>query len=164
MLTIFRVIWPLFHYFSGDFQFNDANWKAYCQVNQIFERALEALNLSNSDIVWIHDYHLMLLPLLLRQNLGSNCPKIGFFLHTPFPSSEIFRLLPVRENVLQGIVASDLIGFQTHDHARHFTRSCESLLSATVTSEGVEYNGKLSRIDIDPVGIDPSFFTKVSSY
>lgn len=105
----------------------------------------------------------MLLPLLIREHYSRDCPKIGFFLHIPFPSSEVFRLLPVRSNILEGIIASDLIGFHTHDYARHFTRSSEAFLPLIASSQGIEFNGRFSRIGIYPVGIDPSIFDKVPS-
>ena len=161
MINVFRVIWPLFHYFSGEFQFSESYWKAYCQVNQLFKKALETLSITSSDIVWIHDYHLMLLPLMIRNFYLIDCPKIGFFLHIPFPSSEVFRLLPTRVSILEGIISSDLIGFHTHDYARHFVRSCEVLLPVTVTSQGIEFNGRCSKVSIYPVGIDPSLFCEV---
>jgi trehalose 6-phosphate synthase len=89
-----------------------------------------AKNVESGDLVWVHDYHLMLLPQMLREEIG-NCKKdvkIGFFLHIPFPSSEIYRTLLVREQVLTGVLHSDLIGFHTFDYARHFLSSCQKLL------------------------------------
>ena len=86
--------------------------------------------MEDDDIIWVHDYHLMLLPAMLREEIGmkkSNI-KIGFFLHTPFPSSEIYRILPVREEILYGVLQSDLIGFHTFDYARHFLSSCSKIL------------------------------------
>jgi trehalose 6-phosphate synthase len=80
----------------------------------------------SGDLVWIHDYHLMLLPKLLRERLDAIGVevKIGFFLHTPFPSSEIYRILPVRKEVLLGVLDANLIGFHTFDYCRHFLSSC----------------------------------------
>lgn len=130
----------------------------------MFRKALEFLNITSSDILWIHDYHLMLLPLMIRQYYAKDCPKIGFFLHIPFPSSEVFRLLPSRASILEGIVSSDVIGFHTHDYARHFERSCEALLPVVVNSKGIEFNGRFSKIGIYPVGIDPYVFQKVRSF
>lgn len=85
----------------------------------------------DGDMIWVHDYHLMLLPEMLRnelRNLGKKNIRIGFFLHTPFPSSEIYRVLPVRTDLLRGLLHSDLIGFHTFDYARHFLSSCSYLL------------------------------------
>lgn len=81
-------------------------------------------------MVWVHDYHLMLLPQYLREEIGDSKEnvKIGFFLHTPFPSSEIYRILPVRNEILLGVLHSDLLGFHTYDYARHFLSSCSRIL------------------------------------
>jgi len=98
-------------------------------VNQLFaDRICE--DVRDNDIVWVHDYHLMLLPSLIRENLrGKRIKvKIGWFLHTPFPSSEIFRVLPVRSELLEGILQADLIGFHTYDYTRHFLSACNRLL------------------------------------
>lgn len=95
----------------------------------MFARAI-AKDVQDGDMVWVHDYHLMLLPSMLREEIGdtrSNV-KIGFFLHTPFPSSEIYRILPVRNEILLGILHCDLIGFHTYDYARHFLSSCSRIL------------------------------------
>jgi trehalose 6-phosphate synthase len=81
-------------------------------------------------MVWVHDYHLMLLPKMLREEIGDKKKnvKLGFFLHTPFPSSEIYRILPVRNDILRGILECDLVGFHTYDYARHFLSSCSRIL------------------------------------
>ena len=87
-------------------------------------------DVQDGDLIWVHDYHLMLLPEMLRKELGDTRKnvKIGFFLHTPFPSSEIYRILPVREKLLLGVLYCDLIGFHTYDYARHFLSSCSRIL------------------------------------
>lgn len=87
-------------------------------------------DVQDGDLVWVHDYHLMLLPAMVRELLGNTKKnvKVGFFLHTPFPSSEIYRILPVREKLLEGVLACDLIGFHTYDYARHFLSSCSRIL------------------------------------
>jgi trehalose 6-phosphate synthase len=89
-----------------------------------------AKDVQDGDLVWVHDYHLMLLPEMLREEIGFSKKnvKIGFFLHTPFPSSEIYRILPVREQLLLGVLQCDLIGFHTYDYARHFLSSCSRIL------------------------------------
>ena len=86
--------------------------------------------MQDGDLVWVHDYHLMLLPAMLREEIGDSKSnvKIGFFLHTPFPSSEIYRILPVRNEILIGVLHCDLIGFHTYDYARHFLSSCSRIL------------------------------------
>lgn len=110
------------HYHQGEITFDESAWVAYKQVNQIFaDRICE--DLRDGDLVWVHDYHLMLLPSLIRHNLDQKgiSVKIGWFLHTPFPSSEIWRVLPVRKELLEGVLQADLLGFHTYDYARHST-------------------------------------------
>src|SRR5690554_2004645 len=102
----------------------------------------------------------MLLPAMLREELGDKVKnvKIGFFLHTPFPSSEIYRILPVREQLLMGVLQCDLIGFHTYDYARHFLSSCARILEVATTPNGVEYGGKYVTVAAFPIGIDPDKF------
>ena len=109
------ILWPLFHYLPGEINFQERDWIAYQCANQAFADAVAQI-VRPGDIVWIHDYHLMLMPEMLRLTVGLNVPlKIGFFLHTPFPSSEIYRILPVRKQVLSGLLQADLLGFHTYD-------------------------------------------------
>ena len=122
------ILWPLFHYHPGEITFDESAWEAYTQVNMIFAQAV-AKDIQDGDLIWVHDYHLMLLPEMLRNLLRDKKDiKIGFFLHTPFPSSEIYRILPVREALLKGVLQCDLIGFHTYDYARHFLSSCSRIL------------------------------------
>ena len=123
------ILWPLFHYHPGEITFDVAAWTAYTDANRLFAKAL-ARDVRDGDRVWVHDYHLMLLPQMLREEIGSQKlnVKIGFFLHTPFPSSEIYRILPVRDEILLGVLHCDLIGFHTYDYARHFLSSCSRIL------------------------------------
>ena len=124
-----EILWPLFHYHPGEVTFDEDAWNAYSEVNRIFAKTI-ARNTEDGDIIWVHDYHLMLLPAMLREEIGTSKKnvKIGFFLHTPFPSSEIYRILPVRRQLLEGVLHSDLIGFHTFDYSRHFLSSCSKLL------------------------------------
>jgi trehalose 6-phosphate synthase len=89
-----------------------------------------APQLNDGDIVWIHDYHLMLLPQFLREMTQQSDIKfkIGFFLHTPFPSCEVFRILPMRKKILTALLHCDLVGFHTESYARHFVSSCSQIL------------------------------------
>lgn len=98
-------------------------------MNRLFAKAVVG-DVEDGDMIWVHDYHLMLLPEMLREEIGNSKKnvKIGFFLHTPFPSSEIYRILPVREALLLGVLHCDLIGFHTYDYARHFLSSCSRIL------------------------------------
>jgi trehalose-6-phosphate synthase len=111
------------------------------------------------DLVWVHDYHLLLLPSLLREKLADIASiRIGFFLHTPFPSSEVYRILPVRKQVLTSVLSCDLIGFHTYDYARHFLSSCTRILGLSTLPNGVEYEGRLVHVGTFPIGIDPETF------
>lgn len=127
------ILWPLFHYHPGEISFDENAWVAYRDANRIFAREV-AKQVKDNDIIWVHDYHLMLMPAMLREELGTRVKnvKIGFFLHTPFPSSEIYRILPVREEILEGVLHCDLLGFHTFDYARHFLSSCSRILCVSM--------------------------------
>lgn len=153
-------LWPLFHYmlpFSANHggRFDRSLWEAYVAANKIFsQRVIEVIN-PEDDYVWIHDYHLMVLPTFLRRRF--NRLRMGFFLHSPFPSSEIYRTLPVREEILKALLNSDLIGFHTFDYARHFLSCCSRMLGLEYQSKrgyiGLDYFGRTVGIKIMPVGI-----------
>ncbi|KAK7317603.1 hypothetical protein RJT34_01979 [Clitoria ternatea] len=153
-------LWPLFHYMlpicpdHGD-RFDRLLWQAYVSANKIFaDKVMEVIN-PDDDFVWVHDYHLMVLPTFLRKRY--NRVKLGFFLHSPFPSSEIYRTLPVRDEILRGLLNSDLIGFHTFDYARHFLSCCSRMLGLDYESKrghiGLDYFGRTIFIKILPVGI-----------
>lgn len=153
-------LWPLFHYMlplSPDLggRFDRSLWQAYVSVNKIFaDKVMEVIS-PDDDFVWVHDYHLMVLPTFLRKRF--NRVKLGFFLHSPFPSSEIYRTLPVRIELLRALLNSDLIGFHTFDYARHFLSCCSRMLGVSYQSKrgyiGLEYYGRTVSIKILPVGI-----------
>ena len=225
------ILWPLFHYYPGEMNFDEANWLAYREANLKFAEAVRSV-VRQGDMVWVQDYHLMLLPLMLRtlvegsdkqgatshrelehvrhgvdgtshlndqqrlatpggsgtrpaspplgphdpapassgtdstgQGLGTSdgssgrgSIKIGFFLHTPFPSSEIYRILPVRREILLGILHCDLIGFHTYDYARHFLSSCTRILGLPTMPNGAEFEGRYVHVGTYPIGIEPSQF------
>lgn len=124
------ILWPLLHYHPGEVVFDESSWNAYREANRLFARTI-ASQAREGDMIWVHDYHLMLLPQMLReefQELDKKGIRIGFFLHTPFPSNEIYRILPVRKPLLEGVLHCDLVGFHTYDYARHFLGSCSRLL------------------------------------
>lgn len=152
-------LWPLFHYHPGEIVFNEENWDAYRKANRLFAKAV-ARDVRDGDLVWVHDYHLMLLPAMLREEMGGGKKnvKIGFFLHTPFPSSEIYRILPVRNEVLLGVLECDLIGFHTYDYARHFLSSCSRMLGLVTSPNGVDFQGRNVAVGAYPIGIDPEKF------
>ncbi|XP_022865562.1 probable alpha,alpha-trehalose-phosphate synthase [UDP-forming] 7 [Olea europaea var. sylvestris] len=155
-----KQLWPLFHYmlpFSANHgsRFDRSMWEAYVSVNRLFsQKVVEVLN-PEDDFVWIHDYHLMVLPTFLRRRFVRL--RMGFFLHSPFPSSEIYRTLPVREEILRALLNSDLIGFHTFDYARHFLSCCSRMLGLEYQSKrgyiGLDYYGRTVGIKIMPVGI-----------
>lgn len=106
-----------------------AAWDAYYDVNLLFAKVIIP-QLHDGDTIWIHDYHLMLLPQFLCESTRHSGieVKIGFFLHTPFPSSEVYRILPMRKQILTGLLHCDLVGFHTISYARHFINSCSGIL------------------------------------
>lgn len=236
------ILWPLFHYHPGEMNFDETNWLAYREANLRFAEKIRSI-VRQGDMVWVQDYHLMLLPLMLRTlvegseqqgatsqrelehvrhgvdgtlmlqdddllaapsgtspygavregrdhtpepgnddydsrmdgprgsatatgrglgtsdgSSGRGSIKIGFFLHTPFPSSEIYRILPVRREILLGILHCDLIGFHTYDYARHFLSSCTRILGLPTMPNGAEFEGRYVHVGTYPIGIEPSTF------
>ncbi|KAI9218019.1 glycosyltransferase family 20-domain-containing protein [Blastocladiella britannica] len=156
------ILWPLFHYTPGDIAFDEDAWDAYIKANHAFADAIMT-HVKDADLIWVQDYHLMLLPEIVRarcQARGLHNVKIGFFLHTPFPSSEIFRILPVRREILLGLLQCDLIGFHTFDYARHFLSSCTRILGLHTMPNGVDYEGRFVHVGTFPIGIDPEQFVQ----
>jgi trehalose 6-phosphate synthase/phosphatase len=147
------VIWPLFHYFSSLARYETAYFDAYKRMNQVFAEKIAPL-LQPGDKVWIHDYQLMLLPQLLRTRIPDI--TVGFFLHIPFPSYEIFRLLPSewKKTLLEGVMGADLIGFHTYDYVQHFIQSVKMLLGVDNNFRTLLYQGRLVKVDLFPIGID----------
>lgn len=155
-----QYLWPLFHYMlpmcpDHSNRFDRQLWQAYVSANKIYaDKVMEVINPEN-DYVWVHDYHLMILPTFLRRRFTR--VKLGFFLHSPFPSSEIYRTLPVRDEILRALLNVDLIGFHTFDYARHFLSCCSRMLGLEYESKrgyiGLEYFGRTVYIKILPVGI-----------
>lgn len=156
------VLWPLFHYFSSLAVYDSKFFDAYIQVNQLFAEKLAPL-LQPDDQVWVHDYQLMMLPHMLRQRKPD--ATIGFFLHIPFPSYEIFRLLPAewKKMLLQGVMGADLIGFHTYDYVQHFLQSVKMLLGVDNYFHNLQYQDRLVRIDLFPIGIDYNKFYSAAS-
>ncbi|CAG9463814.1 unnamed protein product [Pedinophyceae sp. YPF-701] len=156
------ILWNLFHYvpLTMDSKLTGTKtmqlqWEAYKRANRAFCQVVLD-EYQDGDVVWCHDYHVMLLPLMLKEARPEM--KLGWFLHTPFPSSEIYRALPLREEILRGVLAADLVGFHTYDYARHFVSACTRILGLEGTPEGVEDNGNLTRVAAFPIGIDPEQF------
>lgn len=151
-----QTLWFLFHHFPKLFRFDAEDWRAYVKANEIFRDAV-VKHLRPNDLVWIHDYQLMLLPRLLREALPS--AQIGFFLHIPFPSSDVFRLLPRREEVLQGLLGADYIAFHTHRYLQNFRSSLLRVLGLPSHLDKIEIGGRSVRLEAQPIGIAPEEFT-----
>lgn len=145
-----KTLWPLFHYFTQYVVHDKGLWDAYQQVNKRFGKVISRIA-QKDDIIWIHDYHLMLVPKIVREMLPE--VAIGFFNHIPFPSFEIFRLLPWREEILEGLLGADLIGFHTDDYTRHFLSSVHRLLGYEYHLGEIHVDDRIIRVDTFPMGI-----------
>lgn len=144
-------IWPLFHYFTDRVHFDETDWAAYRAVNQRFAERLDELA-EDDDLVFIQDFHLMLVPALLRERRPDL--RIGFFLHIPFPSSEILRVFPAREQILEGLLGADVIGFHTLEYIRHFRSSLRRVLGVDSGSTEISFKGRKVRLLAQPLGIE----------
>ncbi|MDO8690272.1 MAG: bifunctional alpha,alpha-trehalose-phosphate synthase (UDP-forming)/trehalose-phosphatase [Dehalococcoidia bacterium] len=155
-------IWPLFHYFPSNTVYNAGSWTQYERVNEIFRDAVLEVA-EPEDIIWVQDYHLMLLPGLLRKELPS--AKIGFFLHIPFPAYEIFRLLPNdwRRNILNGLLGADVVGFHTHDYTEYFLRCVARILGFDNDMGRIILGERMVKADTFPMGIDFGRFHEAAS-
>jgi len=147
------LIWPLFHYFSEFSVFKEEYYDAYIAANTLFCEEL-VKQIRKGDFVWIHDYQLLLLPEMIRNKVPD--VTIGFFLHIPFPSFEIFRLLPRRwrESILNGMLGADLIGFHTHDYAQHFIKTVKRTTGFESRQNLIFTPNKVVKADAFPIGID----------
>jgi trehalose 6-phosphate synthase/phosphatase len=157
-----KTLWPLFHYFPTLTRYEEEYWQEYQNVNRVFGEAV-LKSLQPDDMLWIHDYHLMLLPKLVREKFPEM--PIGFFLHIPFPSWEIFRMVPRawREEIIEGLLGSSLIGFHTHDYVRYF-------LTSVLRTAGYEHHlgsltlrDRVAKVDTFPMGIDFERFARAAA-
>ncbi|MDQ6809863.1 MAG: bifunctional alpha,alpha-trehalose-phosphate synthase (UDP-forming)/trehalose-phosphatase [Verrucomicrobiota bacterium] len=149
-------IWPLLHYMPNYMRYDPAWWDDYRNVNERFaEKVLEIAK--PADLVWVHDYQLMLLPQMLNERMPEL--KIGFFLHTPFPSFETFRCHPKRRELVAGMLGADLIGFHTFGYMRHFRSTVLRLLGleSEITRIRSE-DGHTSAMGVFPIGINARKF------
>jgi trehalose 6-phosphate synthase/phosphatase len=151
------LIWPLFHYFSEFSVFRADYYSAYVEANTLFCETL-VKHIKSGDFVWIHDYQLLLLSEMIRNRLPD--VTIGFFLHIPFPSFEIFRLLPRtwRESIIKGMLGADLIGFHTHDYAQHFIKTVKRTTGYECRQNLIYTPNKVVKADAFPIGIDYNKF------
>lgn len=152
-------LWPLFHYFIKFAEFNQEQWNDYKLVNQLFAKSIVS-HASKGGTVWIQDYQLLLVPDMIREMRPDL--KIGFFLHIPFPSYEIIRILPWREEIVKGILGADLIGFHTYDYARHFKSSVKRLLGHEVEFNQIKLEQREITVDVFPMGIDYEKFNDLA--
>jgi trehalose 6-phosphate synthase/phosphatase len=150
-----QALWPLFHSFTSKLQFDSESWEVYIEANRRFCSAV-VHEFQPGDRIWVHDYHLMLLPSMLRESLPD--AAIGFFLHIPFPGSDIFSILPRGEELLTGLLGADLISFHTHLHLQHFRMSLRRQLGVQSTVDRLEVPGRQVRLQALPIGIAPDDF------
>src|SRR5918993_4210683 len=154
-----EVIWPVFHYMNTYAKYQESYWKYYWKVNKKFVKAVLEIA-EKDDVIWIQDYQLLLMPGFIRKALPGI--SIGFFQHIPFPSYELFRLIPWRNEILEGMLGSDLIGFHTYDDARHFAHACRRLLGTKNSSNVITYDNRAVVVDSFPMGIDAKKFEDLS--
>ncbi|KAG0125771.1 glycosyltransferase family 20-domain-containing protein [Tuber indicum] len=152
-----EVLWPVFHYQIPDHPkskaFLDHSWKYFEAVNRCVADVI-IKDYKRGDTVWVHDYHLLLVPKMVRGVLGPEA-KIGFFLHVAFPSSEIFRCLAHRQQLLEGMLGASLIGFQTEEYTRHFLQTCSRLLCVEAKNDGLELDDRFVNVISLPIGVNP---------
>ncbi|TGN18133.1 bifunctional alpha,alpha-trehalose-phosphate synthase (UDP-forming)/trehalose-phosphatase [Leptospira idonii] len=154
-----RTIWPLFHYFPSYTDYSNDTFEAYKEVNRVFAKKI-IQNHKQGDWIWIHDYHLFLVPQMIREAIPD--AKISFFLHIPFPTFEIYRLLPkqIRNSILEGVLGSDLIGFHTQLYSQYFLRSILRCLGLENQRGIVSYKERNIKVGSFPMGIDYEKFRK----
>lgn len=157
-----KTIWPLFHYFPSFTTYDNEMWNIYKSVNEKFCDII-CKYATSDDTIWIHDYHLMLLPELVRKKI--NNAKIGFFLHIPFPHYEIFRLLPPKwcEEIIKGMMGADLVGFHTSDYTRYFLGNVMRLLGYDNDIGELHYEDRIIKVNTFPMGIDFKSFNDLSN-
>ncbi|MEZ0273705.1 MAG: trehalose-6-phosphate synthase, partial [Roseimicrobium sp.] len=154
------VLWPLFHYLLDTVRSSSRDWEPYREVNEKFADVVAA-EYKPGDRIWVQDYQLCLVPGLLRKRLPD--ASIGFFLHIPFPASGVFRILPWRREILQGMLGADLIGFHTFSYARHFSSCLLRILGLESDVDTVTHEGRLVRIGAFPISIDTEYFENASA-
>ncbi|MBI4503320.1 MAG: bifunctional alpha,alpha-trehalose-phosphate synthase (UDP-forming)/trehalose-phosphatase [Gemmatimonadetes bacterium] len=157
-----RTLWPLFHYFVSSTRIDARTWRTYEQVNQRFAEA--AVQESDPDsMIWIHDYQLLRVPHYLRQH--HERARIGFFLHVPFPSADVFRVLPWSRAIMRGMLGADLVGFHVQSYAEHFLLCAERLLGCEVDSKAgiVQFEGRQVSVQAHPIGVDVAHIEALAS-
>lgn len=156
------ILWPIFNYQVPDHPkskaYADHSWEFYRNVNRAFaDQAISSYK--RGDTIWVHDYHLLLCPAMIREKLPE--AKIGFFLHTAFPSSEVFRCLSTRKELLEGMLGANLVAFQCDEYSSHFLQTCSRLLAVETTAEGVQLEDHFVNVSSIPIGINPPLFEDI---
>ncbi|WP_439697588.1 bifunctional alpha,alpha-trehalose-phosphate synthase (UDP-forming)/trehalose-phosphatase [Mucilaginibacter sp. AW1-7] len=147
-----EVLWPVFHYYASTYAtYKQSNWDYYQAVNKKFRDVILTIA-EPGDVIWVHDYQLLLLPALVRQEIPD--VSIGFFLHIPFPSHEMFRLIPWRSELLEGMLGADLIGLHTFDDVRHFLGATTRILPVTSSANIIATGERSIVVESFPMGID----------
>ena len=154
------VLWPLFHYLLDRLPLGPTSWSTYEAVNRRFADAVIA-RYQPGDLIWVHDYQLMLVPEMIRRQLPD--ARIGFFLHIPFPSAEVFRILPWRRQILAGLLGADLLGFHTFSYQQHFAAAVTELTGGEPDEDGVWLEDRRVRFGVFPMGIDAQSFTSLAA-
>lgn len=155
-----EILWPVFHYMATYAHYDNQYWDAYVSVNAKFCSVLLE-QYQPGDIIWVHDYQLMLLPGMIREEKTASI--IGFFQHIPFPSFELFRLLPWRSELLEGLLGANLVGFHTYDDARHFQSACSRLLNTRSAFSNIRYRDRNIITEAFPMGIDEQKFIALTN-
>ncbi|HEY5960141.1 MAG TPA: trehalose-6-phosphate synthase, partial [Polyangiaceae bacterium] len=155
------VIWPLFHFLLDKVNLDaELDWQSYRTVNMRFAQAA-AQRYQPGDVIWIHDYQLMLVPGMLRRLLPQ--ARIGFFLHVPFPASDVFRILPWRVEVLESLLAADLLGFHTSTYQHNFMRSAAQLTAADTELDTIHFNDRTVKLGVYPIGVEVEPFEQAAT-
>lgn len=154
-----RGIWPLFHYFMEFAEWDTNHWETYQNVNRKYALAILE-HYQEGDVIWVHDYQLLLVPNMIREQQPNAI--IGFFNHIPFPSYEVFRTMPWRDEILKGMLGADLIGFHTYDYERHFLSSVRRILRLQVEFNKISLPERFVKVDSFPMGIDYDKFEKAA--
>lgn len=147
------ILWPLLHSMPATIPFGSAPWSSYVEANRAFAAAtLEAEQWPA--VFWIQDYHLMLVPQLIRQG-GDGRSTIGWFCHVPWPSADLFATLPWRRELLDGLLGADVLGFHTEEFARHFLECVAALTPHSVDSSRkiIRVDRRKVRVEVAPIGV-----------
>jgi trehalose 6-phosphate synthase/phosphatase len=156
-----KSLWPLFHYFQEHCRFDEEDWESYVDVNRKFARAIVEQH-REGDFIWVHDYHLMLVPGMVRERIPD--ASIGFFLHIPFPAPELFQIDLHASTILRGLLGADLVGFHTSAYARNFIRTVAEMTDArySVSDGWVRVGGRNVRVGSFPISIDHRRFAEMA--